>query len=157
MLTKSPEKHNLENKKYKKRKLRKLSEARSSKPKEKLSKEERVAKKAKKAERRARKMNEELRRLQKLKPHRRMRGSPGVITISPKLMEGTQMYLFPLAPPAVEGPSGHHTDGTVQLLQEEIRYLNGAIQTTIARKSVLEARLRSLTRDDDPVENDVDA
>ncbi|GAA0143933.1 hypothetical protein LIER_04501 [Lithospermum erythrorhizon] len=74
---------------------------------------------------------------------------PGVITITPRLMEGTHVADVPLGPQTEEDTSTTHTDSTVQLLQEEIRYLNGVIQTSMARKSVLEARLRSLTSEDD--------
>ncbi|GAA0173741.1 hypothetical protein LIER_27296 [Lithospermum erythrorhizon] len=40
----------------------------------------------------------------------------GVITINPKLMEGTHVVDVPLAPLDEEGASGSHTDGTVRLL-----------------------------------------
>ncbi|GAA0141189.1 hypothetical protein LIER_02393 [Lithospermum erythrorhizon] len=75
---------------------------------------------------------------------------PGTITISPKLLEGTHVVDIPLAPVDVGGASGSSTDGTAQLLWDEIRYLDGVIQSSLARKSVLEARLRSLSREDDP-------
>ncbi|GAA0143675.1 hypothetical protein LIER_35788 [Lithospermum erythrorhizon] len=75
--------------------------------------------------------------------------APGVITISLKLMEWTHVADVPLAPPTKEGTSASHTDGIVQLLQGEIRYLNEVIQSSMARKSVLEARLRILTGEDD--------
>ncbi|GAA0152241.1 hypothetical protein LIER_10769 [Lithospermum erythrorhizon] len=81
----------------------------------------------------------------------------GVITISPKLMEGIHVVDVPLAPLAEEGASGSHTNGTVQLLRDEIKYLNGVIQSSLARKSVFEARVRSLTGDDDPDDGAEDA
>ncbi|GAA0185556.1 oxidoreductase [Lithospermum erythrorhizon] len=40
--------------------------------------------------------------------------------------------------------------GMIKAAQDEIRHLEGVIQTTLARKSVLEARLRSLTREVGP-------
>ncbi|GAA0171677.1 hypothetical protein LIER_25656 [Lithospermum erythrorhizon] len=83
--------------------------------------------------------------------------APGVITISPKLMEGTHVADVSLTPLAKEGASGSHTDGTVQLLRDEIRYLNEVIQSSMARKSVMEAHLRSLTRDGDPNDGAADA
>ncbi|GAA0158337.1 hypothetical protein LIER_15394 [Lithospermum erythrorhizon] len=44
---------------------------------------------------------------------------PGVITISPKLMQGTYVTDIPLAHVDVGGASGSSTDGTVQLLRDE--------------------------------------
>ncbi|GAA0164456.1 hypothetical protein LIER_20086 [Lithospermum erythrorhizon] len=78
--------------------------------------------------------------------------SPGVITINPKLMEDTHVDDMPLAHVADEGASGSGTDGTAQLLRDEIGYLDGVIQSSLSRKSVLEARLQSLSGEDDPDE-----
>ncbi|GAA0183962.1 hypothetical protein LIER_31285 [Lithospermum erythrorhizon] len=75
---------------------------------------------------------------------------PGVITISPKLMEGTHVADVPLGPTADERASGSKIDATAKMLRDEIKYLDGVMQSTIARKSVLEARLRSLDGEDDP-------
>ncbi|GAA0181473.1 hypothetical protein LIER_30248 [Lithospermum erythrorhizon] len=75
---------------------------------------------------------------------------PGLITISPKLMQDTHVADIPLALIDAGGASGSSTDGTTQLLRDEILHLDGPIQTSLARKSVLEARLRSLTGDVDP-------
>ncbi|GAA0187516.1 hypothetical protein LIER_34804 [Lithospermum erythrorhizon] len=70
---------------------------------------------------------------------------PGAITISPKLMEGTHVADIPLETVDARRASGSNTDGTAQLLRDEIRYLDGVIQSNLTRKSVLEARLRSLS------------
>ncbi|GAA0142954.1 hypothetical protein LIER_03744 [Lithospermum erythrorhizon] len=77
----------------------------------------------------------------------------GTITISPKLLERTHVADIPLAPVDVGGASGSNTDRTAQLLMDEIRYLDGVIQSSLARKSVLETRLRSLSGEDDPYAN----
>ncbi|GAA0138676.1 hypothetical protein LIER_00375 [Lithospermum erythrorhizon] len=48
-------------------------------------------------------------------------------------------------------------DETVKILRDEIGHLNGVIQSSIARKSVLETRLPSLNGEDDPdVDTSVD-
>ncbi|GAA0170302.1 hypothetical protein LIER_24597 [Lithospermum erythrorhizon] len=67
-------------------------------------------------------------------------------------MEGTHVVDVPMAPLADEGAPGSRTDGAAQLLRDEIRYLDGVIQSSLARKSVLAARLRSLSGEDDPDE-----
>ncbi|GAA0170848.1 hypothetical protein LIER_25022 [Lithospermum erythrorhizon] len=59
--------------------------------------------------------------------------SPGLLTISLKLLQGAS------------------NDETTRFLRDEIRHLEGVIQSSLARKSVLEARLRSLTGEDDLV------
>ncbi|GAA0186987.1 hypothetical protein LIER_34275 [Lithospermum erythrorhizon] len=64
-------------------------------------------------------------------------------------MEGTHVADIPLAPVDAGGASGSSTNGTVQLLRDEIRYFDGVIRSTLARKSLLEARLRSLSGEDD--------
>ncbi|GAA0168013.1 hypothetical protein LIER_22830 [Lithospermum erythrorhizon] len=46
--------------------------------------------------------------------------------------------------------SGVGNEETTRVLKDEIKHLNGVIQSSLARKSVLEARLRSLSGDDDP-------
>ncbi|GAA0160835.1 hypothetical protein LIER_17297 [Lithospermum erythrorhizon] len=79
--------------------------------------------------------------------------STGLITISPKLIEGTHVADMPLTPLTDEGTSGNRPDGTVQLLRDEIGYLDGVIQSSLARKSVLEAGLRSLNGEADPDED----
>ncbi|GAA0161168.1 hypothetical protein LIER_17544 [Lithospermum erythrorhizon] len=75
---------------------------------------------------------------------------PRAITISPKLMEGTHIADIPLALVDAGGASGSSTDGTARLLKDEIRYLDGVIRSSLARKSMLEAHLRSLSGEDDP-------
>ncbi|GAA0141076.1 hypothetical protein LIER_02302 [Lithospermum erythrorhizon] len=46
--------------------------------------------------------------------------------------------------------SGVGSEETARFLRDEIKYLDGVIQSSLARKSVLEARLRSLTGENDP-------
>ncbi|GAA0155499.1 hypothetical protein LIER_13213 [Lithospermum erythrorhizon] len=139
-------------------------------PRTKLNKEEKVAKKARKAQKRARRAAQEVSDAEAaeddvpknillaqneyiLTTEDTEEPYPGVITISPKLMEGTHVANVPLAHVADEGASGSGTDGTAQLLRDEIRYLDGIIQSSLAIKSVLEAHLRSLSGEDD---SDVD-
>ncbi|GAA0144911.1 hypothetical protein LIER_42830 [Lithospermum erythrorhizon] len=74
----------------------------------------------------------------------------GFITISPKLMQGTYVADTPLATVDAGGALGSNTNGTAQLLRDKIHYLEGVIQSSLAKKSVLEARLRSLSGEDDP-------
>ncbi|GAA0155644.1 hypothetical protein LIER_13330 [Lithospermum erythrorhizon] len=75
--------------------------------------------------------------------------APGFITISPKLMQGTQVADIPLVTVDTGGASGSGTDETAKILRDEIRYLDGVIQSSLARKSVLDERLRSLSGEDD--------
>ncbi|GAA0144955.1 hypothetical protein LIER_36041 [Lithospermum erythrorhizon] len=81
--------------------------------------------------------------------------SSGAITVRPKLMEGTHIADILLASVDASGASGSNTDGIAQLLRDEIRYLDGVIQSNVARKSVLEARLRSLNGENDPEDEPV--
>ncbi|GAA0159450.1 hypothetical protein LIER_16220 [Lithospermum erythrorhizon] len=76
--------------------------------------------------------------------------APGFITISPKLMQGTHVADIPLVTTETGGVSGSGTDETTKVMRDEIRHLDGVIQSSLARKSVLEARLRSLSGEDDP-------
>ncbi|GAA0142391.1 hypothetical protein LIER_03299 [Lithospermum erythrorhizon] len=135
----TPEKKRLEKKKSNKRKYRKLTDVGTSEPKKKLSKEEKAAKRARKAERRGRK------------------AAKANASQKNEVEEVMPEEVIPrVGQPSVDD-EWSHTDGTVQLLRDEIRYLNGVIQSSMARKSVLEARLRSLTGDDDPDDGVADA
>ncbi|GAA0139927.1 hypothetical protein LIER_35157 [Lithospermum erythrorhizon] len=81
----------------------------------------------------------------------------GFITISPKLMQGTHVADIPLVTIDTGGGSRSGIDDTARVLRDEIRHLEGVIHSSLARKSVLEAPLRSLNGDVDPdVDPDVD-
>ncbi|GAA0167232.1 hypothetical protein LIER_22209 [Lithospermum erythrorhizon] len=61
---------------------------------------------------------------------------------SPSIINGIQVALqFE----DVSGTSGGENEETARFLRDEIRHLDGVIQTSLARKFVLEARLRSLS------------
>ncbi|GAA0179101.1 hypothetical protein LIER_29931 [Lithospermum erythrorhizon] len=75
----------------------------------------------------------------------------GVITISPKLMQGTHIADIPLAIVDTGGALESGTDETPKIIRDEMRHLDGVIQTSLARKSVWEAYLRSLSGAVDPV------
>ncbi|GAA0141274.1 hypothetical protein LIER_02454 [Lithospermum erythrorhizon] len=75
--------------------------------------------------------------------------SPGFITISPKLIQETHVANIPLVTVDTSGASGSGTDKTIKILRDELRHLDGVIQSSLARKYVLEARLRSLSGEDD--------
>ncbi|GAA0175417.1 hypothetical protein LIER_28596 [Lithospermum erythrorhizon] len=56
--------------------------------------------------------------------------------------------LKPIAYPIeTGGGSSVGNDETARFLRDEIKHLEGVIQSSLARKSILEARLRSLTGD----------
>ncbi|GAA0186800.1 hypothetical protein LIER_34088 [Lithospermum erythrorhizon] len=74
----------------------------------------------------------------------------GFITISPKLMQGTHVVDIPLVTVDTGGASGSGTDEIANILRDEIRHLDGVIQSIFARKSILEACLRSLSGEDNP-------
>ncbi|GAA0160596.1 hypothetical protein LIER_17115 [Lithospermum erythrorhizon] len=71
---------------------------------------------------------------------------------------GVHVVDVPLAPITDTGGAlGSSIDGTVQLLRDDIRYLDGIIQSCLAIKFVLEASLRDLTgEDNDEDDADVD-
>ncbi|GAA0180784.1 hypothetical protein LIER_30153 [Lithospermum erythrorhizon] len=75
----------------------------------------------------------------------------GFITISPKLMQGTHVPDIPLRAVETGGGSSVGNDETAHFLMDEIKHLEGVIQKSLAKKSVLKARLRSLVGEDDPV------
>ncbi|GAA0186771.1 hypothetical protein LIER_34059 [Lithospermum erythrorhizon] len=62
----------------------------------------------------------------------------GVITINPKLTQGTHVADIPLTTADTGGAIGSDTDETMRVLRVEIRLSDGVIQTSLARKSVLE-------------------
>ncbi|GAA0161094.1 hypothetical protein LIER_17493 [Lithospermum erythrorhizon] len=63
---------------------------------------------------------------------------------------GTHVANIPLR--AIETRSGLSTgsDETSRFIRDEIKHLDSVIQSSLARKSVLEARLKSLAGEDDP-------
>ncbi|GAA0148609.1 hypothetical protein LIER_08001 [Lithospermum erythrorhizon] len=75
---------------------------------------------------------------------------PDVITISPKLMQGTHVADILLVTVDTGGASGSGTDDTARILRDEILHLDGVIQSSLARKSFPEARLRSPSGEADP-------
>ncbi|GAA0171431.1 hypothetical protein LIER_41158 [Lithospermum erythrorhizon] len=76
--------------------------------------------------------------------------APGFITLCPKLIQGRHVADITLQEDVAGGASRSGINETVRILRDEIHQLDGVIQTSLAWKSVLEARLRSLTRDVDP-------
>ncbi|GAA0149559.1 hypothetical protein LIER_08704 [Lithospermum erythrorhizon] len=76
--------------------------------------------------------------------------APGFITISPKLIQGTHVADIPPVTVDTGGASGSGTDESAKILRDEIRHLDGIIQSSLARKYVLEAHLRSLSGEDNP-------
>ncbi|GAA0163264.1 hypothetical protein LIER_39564 [Lithospermum erythrorhizon] len=72
------------------------------------------------------------------------------IPISPKLMQGTHVADIPLVTVDTVGGSKSGTDETARVLRDEIRHLDGVIQFSMTMKSVLEARLRSLSGENEP-------
>ncbi|GAA0139647.1 hypothetical protein LIER_01149 [Lithospermum erythrorhizon] len=77
--------------------------------------------------------------------------APGFITISPKLMQGTHVVDIHLQSEDTSGALSSGNDETARILRDEIRHLDRVIQSSLARKSVLEIHLRSLIGDADPV------
>ncbi|GAA0157211.1 hypothetical protein LIER_43397 [Lithospermum erythrorhizon] len=77
--------------------------------------------------------------------------SHGFTTISPKLLQGTHVADIPLRAIETGSGSGAGNEATARFLKDEIKQLDGVIQSSLARKSVLEAHLRSFTGEDDPV------
>ncbi|GAA0184192.1 hypothetical protein LIER_31480 [Lithospermum erythrorhizon] len=73
--------------------------------------------------------------------------APGFITISPKLIQGTHVPNISLQAKETSGESGSRNEETARILRDEIRHLDGVIQTSVTKKSVLEARLRNLSGD----------
>ncbi|GAA0144786.1 hypothetical protein LIER_42827 [Lithospermum erythrorhizon] len=74
----------------------------------------------------------------------------GFITISPKLLQGTHVANIPLRAIETGSRSGAGNEETARFLRDEIKYLDGVIQSSLAQKSVLDAHLRSMTGEDDP-------
>ncbi|GAA0167156.1 hypothetical protein LIER_25755 [Lithospermum erythrorhizon] len=56
---------------------------------------------------------------------------------------------FPLTPREARGSSSIGKDETTRITRNEIRYLEGMIQSSIAKKFELEARLQSIAREVD--------
>ncbi|GAA0159738.1 hypothetical protein LIER_16446 [Lithospermum erythrorhizon] len=69
---------------------------------------------------------------------------------------GTHVVDIPLKATETGRSSGSGNEGTAKILKDEIRHLEGVIQFSLARKSVLEMMLRSLAGEVDP-EVDPDA
>ncbi|GAA0163831.1 hypothetical protein LIER_19605 [Lithospermum erythrorhizon] len=72
-------------------------------------------------------------------------------TMARVLYMETHVADMPLRAVETGGGSRAGNDETVQFIRNEIKHLEGMIRTSLARKSVLEARLMSLAREDDPV------
>ncbi|GAA0153329.1 hypothetical protein LIER_11595 [Lithospermum erythrorhizon] len=75
----------------------------------------------------------------------------GFITISPKLMQGVHVANIPLRVVETGSGSGASNKESARFIRDEIKHLDGVIHTSLAMKSVLEARLRSLVGEDNPV------
>ncbi|GAA0161620.1 hypothetical protein LIER_17895 [Lithospermum erythrorhizon] len=63
---------------------------------------------------------------------------------SPKFMQGTYVANIPLQYEDASGTSRGGNEEIARFLRDEIRHLDGVIQTSLVRKSVLEAQLKSL-------------
>ncbi|GAA0169321.1 hypothetical protein LIER_23837 [Lithospermum erythrorhizon] len=142
-----------ETKKSKNRKLRKMSDAGPSEPKQKLTREDKEAKKARRAERRARKAARRAQRAAKAHDTMEKEVEENVVeeeveVIPPVLHTSVDDEWLPEQEQQVNDPDEDSDDEDV-LLQEEIRYLNGVIQSSMARKYVFEACLKCLTGEED--------
>ncbi|GAA0169307.1 hypothetical protein LIER_23825 [Lithospermum erythrorhizon] len=83
--------------------------------------------------------------------------APRFITISPKLMQGTHATHIPLRAVETRSGSGTGNEETARFLRDEVKHLDCMIQSSLARKLELEARLKSLTGKDDPAASESEA
>ncbi|GAA0156929.1 hypothetical protein LIER_14306 [Lithospermum erythrorhizon] len=75
---------------------------------------------------------------------------PSILCSIMESQKGIYVADIPLQADDTSGASGSGNEETTRILGDEIRHLDRVIQTSIASKSVLEARLRSLTGEVDP-------
>ncbi|GAA0139489.1 hypothetical protein LIER_01020 [Lithospermum erythrorhizon] len=64
----------------------------------------------------------------------------GLLTINPKLLQGTHDADIPLPTVETGDASNAGNDETARFLRDEIKHLEGVIQTSLARKSVLKGK-----------------
>ncbi|GAA0139333.1 hypothetical protein LIER_00899 [Lithospermum erythrorhizon] len=69
---------------------------------------------------------------------------------SPNFQKGIHVADIPLRVVEIGNAFVVGNGETARYIRDEIKHLDGVIQTSLARKSVLEARLRSLTGEVDP-------